>query len=279
VGGNDELPIHAVYLDAFEMDVYKVTNRKYADGLNWALSQGDLIEVTNGRVHKHGDTSTRYCDTTNSSSHSRILWNGDSFGVLVGKEEHPMTMVAWYGAAAYSNWRSEMEGRTPSYDTTTWDCNFAGDGYRLPTEAEWEYAARGGENDPYYNYPWGDAIDGSKANYASSGDPYESGTIPYTTPVGYYDGNQTPAGSDMANGYGLYDTVGVAWEWCNDWYASNYYEVSPYDNPRGPESGTGRVLRSGGYGSPVSYLRCAERRENPPNGSSDHTRGFRLVLD
>ena len=80
------------------------------------------------------------------------------------------------------------------------------------------------------------------ANYYPSGDPYETGAEPWTTPVGYYDGGQTPAGTDMANGYGLYDVVGNVWEWCNDWYDESYYSTSPENNPKGPASGSYRVV-------------------------------------
>jgi len=275
---SNELPVHDVYIDAFYMDIYEVTNQQYADALNWALGQGGLIQVIGGVVYKAGD-SEPYCDTTTSSTSSRINWYGSSFGVVGGKEDHPMVMVSWYGAAAYSNWRSGMEGRTPSYDTGTWDCNFSADGYRLPTEAEWEKAARGGEHDPYYTYPWGNAIDDSQANFYISGDPYETGNFPWTTPVGYYDGGQTPPGVDMANGYGLYDMAGNVHEWCHDWYNSSYYSSSPTINPQGPPTGTRRILRGGSWAYVEEVLRCASRNNrNHPDFGNVYS-GFRLALD
>jgi formylglycine-generating enzyme required for sulfatase activity len=255
---SEELPVHDVYVDPFYMDVHEVTNQQYCEYLNSTYGQG-LIEVTSGVVYKAGD-SKAYCDTTTSSSYSRITWNGSTFGITAGKENHPMVMVSWYGAVAFANWLSEQDGRTPSYDPSTWQCDFDANGYRLPTEAEWEYAARGGEHDPYYAYPWGNAIDGSKANYSDSGDPYEGGGYPWTTPAGYYDGSQTPLGTDMANGYGLYDMAGNAWEWCHDWWDGAYYGSSPYDNPQGPANGTFRVSRGGAWYEVDVWLRCAFRR-------------------
>jgi sulfatase modifying factor 1 len=192
--------------------------------------------------------------------------------------DDPMVLVSWYGSAAYCNWRSSAEGYDSCYNLSTWECDFSEHGYRLATEAEWEYAARGGEHNPYYRYPWGDSIDGSKANYWVSGDPYETGDYPWTTPVGYYDGSQIPAGSDMANGYGLYDMAANVYEWCNDWMDFTYYDVSPYDNPTGPASGNMRVLRGGCWGYSVNHCRVASRAGNDPNFRGV-TYGFRVVLD
>jgi formylglycine-generating enzyme required for sulfatase activity len=271
----DELDVHNVYVNSFYMDVCEVTNERYSAYLNSAYAQG-LIEVSGGVVYKAADSVT-YCMTSSADSDSRIHWDGNTFTITEGKEDHPMVEVDWYGAVAYCNWRSAQQGRTPCYALDTWECNFDVNGYRLPTEAEWEYAARGGKHDPYYKYPWGNEIDGSNANYWDSGDPFETGDYPWTTPVGYYDGSQRPVGVDMANGYGLFDMAGNVSEWCNDWYDSDYYDNSPYNNPRGPASGTSRVLRGGSWGLPdVDYLRCADRVYDSPElpGSS---RGFRAV--
>ena len=275
-GYSSELPVHTVNLDAFYMDVYEVTNQKYADYLNTAYAQGLVAVNSNSEVIQVGGAGEELCDTTGSSSSSRITWNGSTFGVTTGKENHPMVKVSWYGACSYANHLSRDDSLTPCYDETNWTCNFAADGYRLPTEAEWEYAARGGEHNPYYMYPWGNDIDGSKANYANSGDPYETGPYPWTSPVGYYDGNQIPAGVDMANGYGLYDMAGNVWEWCWDWHDANYYSSSPTNNPTGPISGSHRVDRGGGWtdGPTTSRSACRAGR-NPPDRPAGL--GFRIV--
>ena len=147
-GNSDELPRHAVTVDAFFMDKNLVTNQQYADALNWANAQGNLITVTSGRVYKYNSgTSYPYCDTTTSYTYSQITWSGSTFGVVSGKGNYPMERVSWYGSVAYANWRSGMQTKPPCYDLSTWNCNF-GSGYRLPTEAEWEKAARGGASRP-----------------------------------------------------------------------------------------------------------------------------------
>lgn len=307
-GNADELPRHAVQLDAFYMDVYEVTNAQYALALNWAWSQGGQITVTNGIVYKYNTgTSYPYCKTTGNSSTSRITWNGTTFGVTTDKENHPMAEVSWYGAAAYCNWRSAMEGRPPCYDLATWACAFDTPGVRLPTEAEWEKAARGGAAGR--RFPWSDqdTIQHARCNYYSSHvESYDTsptsgyfplwaaGTAPYTSPVGFFDGSlqlRTDWGwpdsatsyqtANGANDYGLYDMAGNVWEWCNDWYSSTYYSNSPpYENPRGPSTGSERVYRGGSLenGGFAFWARSAARSHGTlGSGSWFRDRGFRCA--
>ena len=282
---NDERPVHAVYVDAFYIDRYEVTNQQYADALNWARNQGNLITVTSGVVYKYNSgPSCPYCDTTTSSSYSRITWNGSTFGVVSGKESHPMVRVSWYGSVAYANWRSAMVGRPMCYNLSTWACDFNMNGYRLPTEAEWEKAARGGVAG--HRFPWSDSdyIQHARANYYSSTSysydtsptrgyhpTFAVGNMPYTSPVGYF----------APNGYGLYDMAGNVWEWCNDWYSSTYYSTTPYPhvNPHGPTRGASRVLRGVSWRSTALFCRTAIRAHYPPDTRTYLCHGFRLALD
>lgn len=280
-GSADALPVHTVNLSPYYMDTCEVTNAKYATALNWAYAQGGLITVTGGAVYKYNSgTSYRYCDTTISQSYSQITWNGSTFGAVAGKEKYPMVMVSWYGAVAYANWRSAMQGRPLCYDLSDWTPNVTTAGYRLPTEAEWEKASRGGVAG--HRFPWSDTdnIQHARGNYFSSSTysydtsptrgyhpTFSTGGYPYTSPVGYFS----------ANGYGLYDMAGNAWEWCNDRYSETYYSISPSSNPTGPESGSGRVLRGGGWYSYASGCACSYRLSYGPS-DREYSIGFRLVL-
>lgn len=312
-----ELPRHAVYVDAFYMDRHEVTNQQYADALNWAQTQGNLVTITGGVVYKYNSgTSYPYCDTTTSSSYSRITWDGSTFGVTSGKENHPMVSVSWYGAVAYANWRSAMAvpPRPPCYDLSTWDCNF-GSGYRLPTEAEWEKAARGGAAGMRFPWSASNDIQHARVNYYSTWSagapyyPYDTSPVPgyhplwgfgdwpYTSPASFFNGALRHKADwdwpgtatsyqtvDGVNGYGLYDMAGNVCEWCGDWYSVTYYQwcvdncPTPCPNPRGPASETGRVLRGGSSYDSAYVCRVASRNCDGPLIRSVNI-GFRLALD
>jgi len=286
------LPVHMVYVNGFCMDIYEVTTAQYVDGLNWSWSQGGIIEVNGGVVYKAGSSNSYpYCETTISSGYSHVAWDGSDFSVVEGGNDLPMVMVTWYGAAAYANWRSNEEGRTPCYDLSSWECNFGSGGYRLPTEAEWEKGARGGKYDPYFRYPWGDALIDIITNHWNSCDPYEAGSEPWTTPVGFYNGAvqlkanfNWPGGQtsyqtmDGKNKWGLYNMAGNAWEWCNDWFDATYYSSSPYENPKGPNTGSNKMHRGGAWSHIGNHLGCAFRANINPD-FRNHDIGFRLVLD
>jgi len=294
-GEERELPVHAVYLDSFFMSKFEITNQQYCDYLNSAYDACD-IKVDNSIVYATSDDSNSfpYCDTHSHSAFSQIDYNyvSETFSVRFkgGRDmsDDPMVNVSWYGAAVYCNWRSQQEGYRALYDLSdpNWPCDFSKNGYRLATEAEWEYAARGGEHSPYYRFPWGDTISHSQANYVA-----EPSLLPYdvSPPEGGYhptwnDGiapYTSPAGSFSANGYGLYDMAGNVREWCNDWFDWNYYDTSPYDNPEGPASETYRVLRDGGWLNRADICRVAFRDDGSfgTPGYRFGYLGFRIVLD
>ena len=251
---SDEIPLHNVTISAFYMSTTLVTNAEYAAYLNAAIKSG-LIEVRSGIVYAVGGTNTFFY-TTSSVPLSTISYANNSFTVRSGRELHPVTGVRWFGAAAFANWLSARDGYTPCYDLTTGACDLTGNGYRLPTEAEWEYAARGGQTNPYYQFPWGNDTnaDGRLANWQNSGDPWEAGDYPHTTPVGFYNGSlrnksdyNWPAADatyqtrDSTNGFGLTDMAGNVWEWVNDWYSNTYYQYCVTNNittnPPGPATG------------------------------------------
>jgi formylglycine-generating enzyme required for sulfatase activity len=302
---NDEIPVHAVRVSAFEIGKYETRNDQYVAFLNSVLPLGQ-IEVRTGLVYQAG-TSNLYCETRAAISHSRIGWDGALFSVLDGRSDHPATGIRWFGAAAYCNWLSDQTGHRPCYDTATWDCNLAGEGFRLPTDAEWEYAGRGGLYAPYRIYPWGDDADDDRANWPASGDPYESGDNPLTTPVGFFDGSLRqkadfgwPDGTnayqtaDGANAHGLYDMAGNVWEWVNDWYHRDYYEYcvsnNVVTNPPGPVAGTAapdgkpyRALRGGNwYNGAQGHSRVSNRNLSYYRGPDDPDHawyhiGFRVL--
>ncbi|MEI7485491.1 MAG: DUF1566 domain-containing protein, partial [Ignavibacteriota bacterium] len=254
----DETPIHLVHVDSMYVGTYITTNQEYCDYLNSAKSQG-LIAVRNNKVYAATGDTNAYYFTYQFSSYYSIGWNGTLFSVMDFRANHPAVGVMWFGAAAYCNWMSQQLGLPVCYNLSTWSCDFTKNGIRLLTEAEWEYAGRGGHYTPYYNYPWGnDSTNLTIANFPVQGDPYETGTYPYTTPVGFFDGQLklksvynwpgTAASYQTSNGmnsFGLYDMAGNTWELINDWYGQYYYNWSPYSNPKGPNIDSATVMPDG----------------------------------
>jgi len=156
-------------------------------------------------------------------------------------DKNPVEMAAWVNAAVYCNERSLEEGLIPCYNEDTWECNFDANGYRLPTEAEWEYAARAGSKEKYF---FGNELKSLK-NYAI----YNKNS----------SGKTSAAGSRKPNPWGLYDVYGNVAEWCNDIYAEDYYKSSPSNDPRGPKSGKERVLRGGSWNDSEEVFGSASR--------------------
>jgi formylglycine-generating enzyme required for sulfatase activity/TolB-like protein len=178
----------------------------------------------------------------------------------------PVENVTWYDAVNYCNALSRKEGLTPAYTVSgtnvTW--YFSANGYRLPTEAEWEYACRAGTTTPFST---GSNITTNQANY--------DGNYPYNgNAKGVYRQKTWAVGSGVANSWGLYDMHGNVWEWCWDWYGT--YPSGSQTDPMGASSGTSRVKRGGGWYSNGQNLRSAYRNYNTPS-TRDKTLGFRLV--
>ena len=264
-GWPDELPLHTNYVSGFYMDSNLVSYTLWTDVYQWATNHG--YSFTNAGWGKAAS--------------------------------HPVQTVDWYDMVKWCNARSEMAGLPPCYYTnaslgqtaiyrsgrfdlaTNW-VSWVAKGYRLPTEAEWEKAARGGVSG--HRFPWSDAdtINWSRANYdayplSAGGYAYDvnpaqgyqpaftNAPTPYTSPVGYF----------AANGYGLYDMAGNVWEWCWDWSGS--YSSGSQTDPRGPVLGSHRVFRGGGWGDSADGCRAAGRYGIvPPSRGSGL--GFRAVL-
>ena len=241
-GLDNEHPQRTVYLDAFYINKYEVTNSQFSQfvdatgyttdaekgGWGWAWT-GEAWEEVEGADwrHPHGPGSS-----------------------IEDKMDHPVVQVSWNDADAYCQWA----------------------GVRLPTEAEWEKAARGTDG---RTYPWGNsAPDGSKLNYcdvncelgwkeSSVDDGYT-----HTAPVGHYEAGKSP--------YGAYDMAGNVWEWAADWYDADYYSKATDRNPQGPDSGEKRVLRGGSWFGYEGDARCADRYGGEPNVRISYF-GFRVA--
>lgn len=262
----DELPVHTVSVSAFYIERTEVTKALWDIVRSWATNNG-------------------YNFSANAGFSKAITY--------------PATMVNWYDAVKWCNARSEMEGLTPCYFTNNSQTgvyragqitisnsfvNWTANGYRLPTEAEWEKAARGGAAG--HRFPWTDTnvITHSRANYYSTNtwaydvsptrgyNPlFTNGPAPYLSPCGYF----------ATNGFGLYDMSGNVWEWCWDYYDANWYTnaAAVLADTTGPAPGsnvTQRVLRGGSWDSPAPDARCANRDSKSPSTSVNET-GFRCV--
>jgi formylglycine-generating enzyme len=257
VNPDSETPLHTVNVSEYLMERHEVTRDLWNEVYQWAIANGYQF----GR-------------------------NGSGIA-----PNHPVHSVRWYDIVKWCNARSEMEGRTPAYylnaDQTSvyrtgnvdiknewvnWET-----GFRLPTEAEWEKAARGGHSG--MRFPWGNQISHENANFWNDGNEsyvtglsgphpvYSNGALPYTAPVGSFP----------PNGYGLYDMAGNVWEWCWDWWDEDYYANSPDTDPKGPPSGTHRALRGGSWALRAFHCRVSDRLLGEP-GAWISLGGFRCVL-
>ncbi len=267
-GRDNEKPVHEVVVDDFYISRYEVTVAEFREfteetGYKTTAEKEGGAEIFNGRKMVHD---------------SLACWDRVNFAQT---DRHPVVCVTWYDAIEYCNWRSEKEGLTPCY-TGRGDearCDFAAGGYRLPTAAEWEYAAR--SRGLGYKYAWGNGepyVGGKKAanirDEAAKRTWY--GVLTYWQ--GYDDGYvfSSPVGSFAPNELGLYDISGNVYEWCWDWFGEDYYKDSPRDNPRGPDAGTMRCCRDVGYGCLPLFMRVLSRGKAEPGFRFLHG-GFRVV--
>lgn len=232
-GTDPDFGAYSITVNAFYMDATEVTKEQWDTVYNWAIA------------HDYG------FDNVGSGKASN----------------HPVHTVSWYDCVKWCNARSQMEGKTPCYTVggSTYkagqsapDCNFSASGYRLPTNDEWEYAARGGLSGK--RFPWGDTIQHTKANYHSRSISYDTSSTRGYHPL-YNDGIEpytSPVGSFSSNGYGLYDMSGNVWEWCNT------------------VSGSYRYIRSGGWHSSAANACCGYAYWLNPDYVYYHY-GFRTV--
>ncbi len=262
---SDDETQHTVTLTTpFYIFTTEVTNQQYAEMAQWAYGNG-YCTATAASLQDALDGSTQELLDIDDSA-CEVSFSGGTFTVDSGMETHPVKEVTWFGAAAYCDWLSLRDGLPRAYDHSTWRCNgnapYAAAGYRLPTEAEWEYACRAGTETPFNTGYCLDA--GTEANY--------DGNYPYyNCPYGMCAGWTVPVGSYPENTFGLYDMHGNLWEWCNDWYGIYKDDVT---DPVGPDPGTRRVRRGGLWNHYAYTCRSAARYDYDP-GISASTLGFR----
>ncbi len=237
-----ERPVHTVDVDAFYIGKYEITNAEWTA----FRDSPDYDDVSLWPGHR-ALPKNQIPYWTQAQNHG---------GGTPGTEKYPVLGVNWDGAVAYCNWLSKITGKK----------------YRLPTEAEWEKAARGTDQ---RRYPWGNTIDHSYANYVGA-QKFDTGMIVGTFDGGMHDGLQTHNG---ASPYGAMDMAGNVMEWCSDWYSENYYSVSPAKNPKGPASGAYKVLRGGTFFEEPFDLRTYARSAAWPSLQSHRMIGFRLVRE
>lgn len=241
----------------FEMGKYETTVSEYCSILNFAFIENELLIIPDESVLNINGDQQELLDL--NSSICQIEFTENLFQVLAGTEQLPIVEVTWFGAAFYCNMLSRMNGETEIYDLQNWECEpYSASGFRLPTEAEWEYTAR--YNDARI-YPWGnEPPDSNRVNCFDLG-------IGSLAEVGSY----SPLGDSQL---GLCEMSGNVWEWCNDWYGE--YSGEPQIDPIGPQTGIRKVIRGAGWFSPAEQLPAANRSRNYQDHSY-YDFGFRIV--
>jgi formylglycine-generating enzyme required for sulfatase activity len=254
---------HGIYVQTTE-----VTNQQYMKLAQWAYDQG-YATATSTYLYDNLDGSTQILEYLGAvEDRDEMTFSEGVFSCI--NPTHPVKYLTWYGSVAYCDWLSLQQGLPRAYSHSTWECNsgnpYTAAGYRLPTEAEWEYACRARTQTPFNT---GSCLDaGTEANYL--------GEYPYPgCPLGPTGGWTVPVGTYPANAFGLYDMHGNVWEWCNDWLEWSLYGGTVTD-PLGPVAGSYRVFRGGDWGSAAQYCRSAYRHFNIPSYAYDGL-GFRPV--
>jgi formylglycine-generating enzyme required for sulfatase activity len=236
-GEEDERPAHRAYLDEYCIGTHPVTNAEYAQFVKDTGHPSPAIRTLPLMVAGPLEADFRKLAAA-------YFWNNGT--PPEGRDQHPVTLIGYEDASAYCAWLASKTGKP----------------VRLPTEAEWEKAARGGLEGR--KFPWGDTLDPECAHFLPhAGMKAKRGTA--------------PVASYPANSFKLHDMAGNVWEWVADWYAAKYYSSSQYLNPQGPDSGLMRIVRGGAWvNADGRYLRCAYRHKVPPD-SYAYSIGFRIA--
>ena len=258
----DEVPVHTVHIDSFAISAHEMTNSQTRDILQWAFDHG-LIEISDSLIQN----SVGAAHTLINPADSKLMFESSRFVVVEEWKDRPCTGITWFGAQAICNFLSVLMGLEQCIDWDDWTCDFTRNGFRLPTEAEWEFACRAGTESDVYT---GDIIH-------PGFDPID----PNLDEIGWYYGNLDYRAHDiglkMPNDFGLYDMIGNVWEWCYDLYGRQYYRRSPLNNPRGPGNGIERVKRGGSCFDIARSCRSSFRSLSDPSYSYGNL-GFRPAL-
>jgi sulfatase modifying factor 1 len=224
IAENDEQKQHKVNISSFQINKLEVTVWEWKD----------------------------YCKKIKKKMPLKPVWGWN--------DNNPITNITWFDAVNYCNWLSNHDGLKPAYTVAgpNYNCDFTANGYRLPTEAEWEFAAKGGNKSKGFIFSGSNTVtDVAWFVKNSNGKPHSVGT-------------------KMPNELGIYDMNGNVWEWCWDWYNKDYYKNEDGNNPTGPIRGDKKSVRGGSWDSQINYLRTANRISTSPERTNEFY-GFRIA--